>query len=223
MKKRSEFRSVVGAAFFAMAFCAMVVAFPKAVSAGKPVLIQVDEAGTGGATLTQGPCTGNNAPSCEGGHTCECVTFSIGVSDAKSKPRRVAIESQEGTLGTALSIDLTDQTDNGAGGFCFPWNGIGTLTIHGSTVTLPELGRVCQVGASTTTLSCEGTHDLESGTNQFQNSQGQGTISFTIQPSTSSSTGAPALNDTAGLTWDDVFWILCPLCTLCNQAPAACD
>ena len=223
MKKRSEFRSVLGAACFAMAFCAMVVALPKTVSARKPELIQVNEAGAGDATLTQGPCTGNNAPSCEGGHTCECVTFSIGVSDAKPKPRRVAIESQEGTLGTTLSIDLTDQTDNGAGGFCFPWNGIGTLAIGGSTVTLPEQGRVCQVGASTTTLTGEGTHDLESGTEQFQNSQGQGTISFTIRPPTSVRSGATALNDVGGLTWDDVFWILCPLCTLCNHAQSVCD
>ena len=206
-----------------MAFCAMVVTFPKAVSARKPELIQVDEAGSGGVTLTPGPCTGNNAPSCEGGHTCECVTFSIGVSDAKPKPRRVAIESQGGTLGTTISIDLTDQTDNGAGGFCFPWNGIGTLTIGNSTVTLPELGRVCQIGASTTALSGEGTHDLESGTNQFQNSQGQGTISFTIQPSSSPSSGPAALTETAGLTWNDVFWLLCPICTLCDHAPDVCD
>jgi hypothetical protein len=88
---------------------------------------------------------------------------------------------------------LSDATSNGGGGLCWPWNGVGVLAPSATaSVTLAEQGRLCEAGASTDNLNAEGSVELESGTGVLAGINGQGTLTFRIEPGNASASSSDA-------------------------------
>jgi hypothetical protein len=203
----------------AIAATALVATIPEA-SAQAPRLTEVDEAGFGIAAATPASCPGAGAPVCAAGDACMCITLTVPVAPAKpsaSPPHKeqTVRARDEGTLAETISVDLTLSSPNGAGGSCYPWNGIGLLSVRDSTITLPQHGRICEVGASAVRLSGEGTYDLEQGTQRLANANGQGILAFTIQPASGTATAQVASqpeDSDETVIIQTVFSILCPVC-----------
>ncbi len=84
-----------------------------------------------------------------------------------------------GAYTSTLTIDWADATSNGAGGFCAPASGTGTLTAaNGDTLNQTESGTVCEVGATSLTAphTFTGTFTNAGGTGRFADAGGGGTI-----------------------------------------------
>jgi hypothetical protein len=145
----------------------------------------IEQFGAGGdgvpASISPGACTGAGAPACQDGDTCECLTFSGPIQFATQKSQKLRADRDD-NLDETMSIDLTDATPNGAGGFCYPWNGTGLLTEakNGATISLPGQGRICEIGTSTSSLSAEGTFNFENGTGRLAGASGEGNLDVAI-------------------------------------------
>ncbi len=84
-----------------------------------------------------------------------------------------------GAYTSTLTIDWALATPNGAGGYCTPASGSGTLTAaNGDTLTQAEAGTVCEVGATGLDVAhtFTGTFANTGGTGRFAGATGVGTI-----------------------------------------------
>ena len=187
-------------------------------SAKAPTIVQANEVGSGTVDIGDGPCR-EGAPSCTEGHTCRCLAFDLRVDDARDVAHRKRRRG-EGDLREQAAVDMNVQSDNGAGGFCNPWNGVGVLTIGDSSVTMPQHGTICDIGGSPNRRMGQGALAVANGVASFDQAQGQGTISFMISPppasSASSESGSNArFRSTSGsevITVEAGISMFCPDC-----------
>jgi hypothetical protein len=84
-----------------------------------------------------------------------------------------------GPYTSQLTIDWADASPNGAGGYCAPATGTGTITAaNGDTLTHTDTGTVCEVGASGANVphTFTGTFTNTGGTGRFTNASGGGSV-----------------------------------------------
>ncbi|HUZ16539.1 MAG TPA: hypothetical protein VMU72_10260 [Gaiellaceae bacterium] len=85
----------------------------------------------------------------------------------------------KGPYTSTLTVNWAAATSNGAGGYCAPATGTGTITAaNGDKLYQSETGTVCEVGASTPTAShtFTGTYTNTGGTGRFAGATGGGTV-----------------------------------------------
>ena len=100
-----------------------------------------------------------------------CTVVSSGVAHSLHLGR--------GDYTSSLTIDWALATSNGAGGYCAPASGFGTLTAaNGDTLTQVESGTVCEVGATALNAphTFTGVFVNTGGTGRFANAIGEGTV-----------------------------------------------
>ncbi len=105
-----------------------------------PGAVEVAQVASTSEVTTSSECSSSAAPVCVPGHTCECLAFQATMTRARPVLRRA--RRDEGRINEQILIDLSDGAENGAGGSCFPWNGVGLLSIKKSTIAMPQHGRV---------------------------------------------------------------------------------
>jgi len=174
-----------------------------------PGAVEVAQVASTNEVTTSSECSSSAAPACVPGHTCECLAFQATMTRARPVLRRA--RRGEGRINEQILIDLSDGAENGAGGSCFPWNGVGLLSIKKSTIAMPQHGRVCEVGSSMDELSGEGVFDLEGGTEQLADAIGQGTISFTFRPATNRAIAASGESATTVIVHTELS-VVCSSC-----------
>ena len=85
-----------------------------------------------------------------------------------------------GPYTSTLTVDWAAATSNGAGGFCAPASGTGTITAaNGDTLNQSESGTVCEVGATgaNDAHTFTGTYTNTGGTGRFAHATGGGSVS----------------------------------------------
>ena len=92
-----------------------------------------------------------------------------------------AVSSHMGTgpYTSTLTIVWAAATSNGAGGFCAPASGTGTITAaNGDTLTQSYSGTVCEVGPTGTNVphTFSGSYTNTGGTGRFTGASGSGTV-----------------------------------------------
>ena len=177
---------------FSVACSLTMMPFTAYAAGGKIRFGRVTEFGLGGepVTATQGDCTGTSLPACTVGHTCECIKVTPMLQVA-GEGKAVLVKAEKARpLAETMLVDLTESSSNGAGGLCYPWNGLGLLAISSSTsITLHEHGSMCEDDDSTE-LVVAGDFDLEEGKGLFSGAQGRGDISFNLESAAAPSSGA---------------------------------
>ena len=144
--------------------------------------------GTTAATTTYNfePSAGNRAFKSAGSGTETSLSASgcqnVAPGDCTVRSNGTATSSHLGTgpYVSTLTVHWGSATSNGAGGYCAPANGTGTLTAaNGDTLTQSESGTVCEVGATSLTAphTFSGYFTDTGGTGRFANATGEGTIS----------------------------------------------
>jgi|GEM_PF-5417333 len=216
--------SAVGGFFFRILLCSAVASAGISLLPGSaapaskgdpsdkpPAVAEVAQVASTNEVTTSSECSSSAAPACVPGHTCECLSFQLTMARARTVLRRPHRNRDEGRLDEQILIDLSDGTENGVGGSCFPWNGIGTMSIKKSTIAMPQHGTVCEAGSSMDELSGEGVFDLEGGTEQLADAIGQGTISFTFRPATNRAVAASGESATTVVVHTELS-VLCSSC-----------
>lgn len=111
------------------------------------------------------------APGCQNVAPFDCTVQSAGTATSSHLGM--------GRYGSTLTVHWGSATSNGAGGYCAPADGTGTLTAaNGDTLTQSETGTVCEVGATSLTAphSFTGSFTDTGGTGRFATATGGGTI-----------------------------------------------
>ena len=177
---------VLAARILAFSLACSLTMMPLTANAasGRVTVGRVTEFGLGGepVTATQGDCTGTSLPACTSGHTCECIKVTPMLQVA-GEGKAVLLKAEKARpLAETMLVDLSESSSNGAGGLCYPWNGLGLLAISASTsITLHEHGSMCEDDDSNE-LIVAGDFDLEEGKGLFSGAQGRGEIAFNLNP-----------------------------------------
>jgi hypothetical protein len=80
---------------------------------------------------------------------------------------------------STLTVDWAAATSNGAGGYCAPASGTGTITAaNGDTLNQSDTGTVCEVGATGSNVphTFTGTYTNTGDTGRFATSSGGGSV-----------------------------------------------
>lgn len=123
------------------------------------------------ASNGSGTETSLSAPGCQNIGTHDCTVRSAGTATSS--------HLGTGSFVSDLTVHWASATPNGAGGFCAPADGVGTLTAaNGDTVTQTESGTVCEVGATSLNAAhtFTGTFANTGGTGRFRSATGGGTV-----------------------------------------------
>jgi hypothetical protein len=196
MRKLSKVRSTRTIAFV-LGWSLALMPLTANAAVGRYSVASVTEFGAGGepVTVTQGDCVETALPACASGHTCECIKVTP-MLQAAGEARAVWINSAKARpLAETMLVDLTDSLSNGAGGVCYPWNGLGVLAISSkNTITLDEQGRLCE-DDDASELIASAAFDIADGKGLYAGAQGRGTISFNLEPAPGVSSGhsSPAI------------------------------
>lgn len=160
-----------------------VMPFTANAASGKLAVGKITEFGLGGepVTATQGDCTGTSLPACTAGHSCECIKVTPMIQ-AAGEGKAVVLNSRKARpLAETMLVDLTESSSNGAGGLCYPWNGLGVFAISSSnSITLHQHGSMCE-DDDASELIVAGDFDLEAGKGLFSGAQGRGEIAFNLE------------------------------------------
>jgi hypothetical protein len=116
---------------------------------------------------------GNETPATAG---CQ---FTVAGCRVTSSGIAHSVHLGRGAYSSSLTIDWALATSNGAGGYCAPASGSGTLTAaNGDTLTQVESGTVCEVGATAANAAhtFTGVFVNTGGTGRFANAVGEGTV-----------------------------------------------
>jgi len=116
--------------------------------------------------------TSLSAPGCQNVAPNDCTVQSTGTATSSHLGK--------GPYVSTLTVHWGSAYSNGAGGYCAPADGMGTLTAaNGDTLIQSETGTVCEVGATSLTAphTFNGSFTDTGGTGRFANAIGGGTIS----------------------------------------------
>lgn len=115
--------------------------------------------------------TSLSATGCQNTAPYDCVVQSTGTATSS--------HLGTGPYTSTLTVHWGSVTSNGAGGYCAPADGTGTLTAaNGDTLTQVEYGTVCEVGATSPTAphTFTGYFYDTGGTGRFADAAGGGTL-----------------------------------------------
>ena len=89
-----------------------------------------------------------------------------------------------GSFSVALNFSSVNPIDNGSGGSCYGASGTILLTAaNGGSVTLGDVGLLCEVGASSRPTTFNGSYIIQNSTGKLSNSAGAGSTVLAIDAS----------------------------------------
>ena len=156
-------RKMFGGVGVAIAAAAIVLGTAGVALAG-PNGVPFKSAGSGSETSL-------SAPGCQ---------FTAAGCTVQSTGRATSSHLGTGPYVSTLTVDWAAATPNGAGGFCAPASGTGTITAaNGDALYQAESGTVCEVGPTGTNVphTFTGTFTDTGGTGRFATATGGGTVS----------------------------------------------